>query len=176
MARLGWSVKRTEIGIDVRDQFFDEYRFKMADIEVSDSARPHIVRHAISHHDDERLGLAFGNQVVHDQAGVTLDAPAVFVLAPPMLQIENWVACFLVAVVSRRSVNEGTAIRLGAFRVEKDFAKLSVRHILDSVKVLVLSRNFHAAAPTHGTKKVLAVGVGNFGSVNRDRVVVKAFV
>ena len=47
---------------------------------------------AIGDHDEEWLGFAFRDQVVHDQAGVALPAPAVFIFTRAVLQIQHRIA------------------------------------------------------------------------------------
>ncbi len=81
-----------EVGIDIRNQFVDENRLKWFDLEISHTADLNFVGHTIGHHDDEGFDLAFGDQVVHDQIGVTLVAPGGFILAPAMLQVQNRIA------------------------------------------------------------------------------------
>ena len=71
--------------------------------------RPWAADAAVFHHDDEGLGFALGDQVVHDQAGVALAAPAGFIFAPAVLQIEHRIALARVLVVAGRRVNEDVA-------------------------------------------------------------------
>ena len=51
-----------------------------------------------------------------------------------------------------------------------------MRHVLDSVEVLVVSGDLDAAAPAVGTEKELTARVRNFCPVNVNGVIVKAFV
>lgn len=48
--------------------------------------------------------------------------------------------------------------------------------IFDGVEVLVLGRDFNAAAPAAGAIEEYAAGVRNLGTINVELVVVKTFV
>ena len=48
---------------------------------------------AIGHYDNERLGFAGGDQVVHDQTSEPLGAPAGFVFPAAVLQIQDRISC-----------------------------------------------------------------------------------
>src|SRR5579864_7345592 len=68
----------------------------------------------VVHHDDERLALTFGDQVVHDQAGMALVSPAGFILAGPMLEVENGITPRRVLLVIGRGIDEAAPRRIGA--------------------------------------------------------------
>ena len=53
---------------------------------------------------------------------------------------------------------------------------MTVRNLLDGVEVLVCRGNLHATAPAHGAEIVLAVGIGNFGPVDVNGVVMETLV
>ncbi len=96
---MGLISESTEVGINVRNQFVDENRLKWFDLEISETAHLNIVCHAIGHHNNERFDFAFGDQVVHDQIGMTLVTPGCFILTPAMLQVENRIAFLFILVV-----------------------------------------------------------------------------
>src|SRR5204863_9918417 len=77
------------------------------------AAAAHDVVAAVIHHDDERLGLALGNQVVHDQRRAALVAPARLVLAGPVLEIQHRVTGARVLVVVGRRVDVAAARGVG---------------------------------------------------------------
>ena len=79
--------KRAEVGIDERNQLVHEHRLEVTDIEIPEAAKLNVIRHPVRHHDDERPRFSLGNQVVHDQVGMALRTPAIFVFAPTVLQI-----------------------------------------------------------------------------------------
>ena len=70
---------------------------------------------AVIHHDDEGLGFALGDQVVHDQARVALAAPAGFIFARAVLQVEHRIALARILVVIGRRVDEAVAIGIADF-------------------------------------------------------------
>ncbi len=67
------------------------------------------IGHSIGADDEERFGFAVGDQVVHDQVGVSLVHPSGFVLTPAVLQIEHRVAGGLILVIARRGVDKCAA-------------------------------------------------------------------
>src|SRR5205085_12159600 len=69
---------------------------------------------AVVHHDDERLRLARGDQVVHDQVRAPLAPPSGLVLAGAVLEAQHRVAFFGVLVVIGRRVDEAAARTIGA--------------------------------------------------------------
>ena len=103
--------ERAEVGVDVGDQIVDENLLERAEVEAAASAasarnrravrratacrscvrpsRPAEMLPPLFHHDDEWLGFSLGDQVVHDQAGVALAAPAGFIFAGAVLQVEH---------------------------------------------------------------------------------------
>ena len=148
----------------------------MVDIEISEAADPDVVGHAVGHHDDEGLGLAFGDQVVHDQIGVALVAPGGFILAPAVLQVQHRIALGLVLVVVGRRVDKGAARGVGALGGEENLLHFAVGNVLEGVEVLIMSRNFDAAFPTSRTVEVQGAGIVEYSPINREMVVVEAFI
>lgn len=128
------------------------------------------------HDDNEGRGFSFGEEVVHDPAGVTLASPAGFVFTRAVLQVERRITLAAVFVVIRWRVNEGVPVCIGGFGKIPELAKLAVRHIFEGVKILVFGREFDGATPASGAVKEMAVRVGNFGAVNIDGVVMKSFI
>ncbi len=131
---------------------------------------------AIVHHDNERLGLPLGDQVVQDQVGVTLVAPAGFVLPHAVLQIENRIAFGRVLVIIRRSINEAPAHGIGALGKIKILLQLTVRNILLRIEIPVLRGDFNGAAPTAAPVEKQGRGVGDLGPVNVHLIVVETFI
>ncbi len=127
------------------------------------------------HDDDEGPGFSFGEEVVHDPAGMALTAPAGFIFARAVLEIERGITLAALVIIRRR-VNEGVAIRIGGFGKIPELAKLAMRHIFERVKILVLGGDFNGAAPTSGAVKEVAVGIGNVCAIDVDGVIVKSFV
>src|SRR5690242_5180697 len=91
------------VRINEGNELVNEYMLKRAKIEAattaaacsaalrgrSRSASTSARDVTIGHHNDEWLCLAFGDKVVHDHVGMALCAPARFIFAAAMLQIEN---------------------------------------------------------------------------------------
>ena len=155
-----------EVGVDERNEIVDEHLLERAEVERASARTRHsAVRRAgrsrrsvrwprageriaaVFHRDDERLRFSLGDQVVHDQSGVALAAPARFILARAVLQIEHRIALARVLVVIRRRVNESVPVRVARLREVMNLAELAVRHVLERVEVRVLRRNFDRAAP-----------------------------
>src|ERR1035441_590154 len=63
----------------------------------------------VFHHDDEGLCFSFREQIIHDQIGMTLIAPAGFIFSHAMLQIEHRVSRIGILVIVRRSIDKATA-------------------------------------------------------------------
>ena len=53
---------------------------------------------------------------------------------------------------------------------------MAVRHVLNSVEIRVVSRNFNAATPAVTAVKVQRSGVRNPGAIDQELVVVETFV
>ncbi len=138
----------TEVGINVRDQLIDEQGLKWTDVKVSQTTELDFVGQAIGHHDDERLRFLLGQQIIHDQAGMPLHAPTVFVFAPAVLEIEDRVSLVCLLFIIRRRVNKRTAVGVSTSGIEQNFADLTVRYILYGVKVAVVRRNFNGTPPS----------------------------
>jgi hypothetical protein len=128
------------------------------------------------HGDNERPGFSFGEEVVHDPAGVALASPAGFVFTGAMLQIEHGITIATTLVVIGRRVNECVSVGVGGFGKIPELAKLAMRHIFERVKIPVFGRDFDSAAPTSGAVEEVAVRIGDFGAVDVDRVIMKSFV
>jgi hypothetical protein len=69
---------------------------------------------AVGHDDDEGPRLTVGEEVVHDQPRVPLAAPAGFVLAAAVLQIQHRITPGRIPVIIRRGVNEAAEDGIGA--------------------------------------------------------------
>ena len=138
--------------------------------------RPHAGDAAVGHHNDEGLRLAGGDQVVHDQACVSLAAPAHFILASAVLQIQHRITLARIQLIVGRSVNVAAKNGLGALGIEMHFLQMAVRHILESEKLAIRGRNFNAAAPPACAVKVQAAGVRDLRAIHNDLVVVETFV
>ena len=173
---MGLIGERAEVGIDVGDQLVDENRLEWPDVETCEAADPDVVGHAVGHHDEEGLRLAFGDQVVHDQIGVALVAPGGFILAPAVLQVQHRIALGLVLVVVGRRVDKGTAGGVGALRGEENLLHSAVGNVLEGVEVLVVGGDFDAAFPASRTVEVQGAGIVECSPINREMVVVEAFI
>src|SRR5690554_2350497 len=72
---------------------------------------------AIVHYNNKRLGLALGQEIVHNQVNMALVRPACFILATSMLQIQNRISLLGMLVVAGWGVNKATSHGLAGFRV-----------------------------------------------------------
>ena len=131
---------------------------------------------AIGHHDDEGPGFAGGNQVVHDQTGETLAAPAGFIFPAAVLQIQHRITLGQIFFIIRRGVNEAAEIGIGGLGIEWGLSQLAVGHVLDGIEVLIRGGDFEAAAPAAGAVEVPTAGVRNLGAIDNELVVVETFV
>jgi len=120
--------------------------------------------------------LAFSKQVVHDQIGVALRAPASFIFTHAVLEIEHRITLAGIFVIIRRSIDITVTDRAAGLRIVENLAQLAMRHVLKRIKVLVLGRNFDAAAPAAGTVEIQAAGVRHLGTIHNDLIVVETFV
>src|SRR5688572_27680010 len=107
---------------------------------------------------------------------MALNAPTIFVLAPTVLQIKDRVTLGGVLIITGRGINESTPLGAGTFGVKENLAQLPVRHIFKRIRILVLSRNFDRASPTHRAEEHHAVWIRNFGAIDFDGVIVEPFV
>src|SRR5450759_1618704 len=83
-----------EVGINVGDQVFKKNFLEAAAHSSAKAATAAATTstadiQSVFHHDDEGLGFAVRKQVVHDQIGVTLRAPARFIFTHAVLEIEH---------------------------------------------------------------------------------------
>ncbi len=131
---------------------------------------------AVGHHNDERLGFALGDQVVHDEAGVSLVAPAGFIFAAAVLQVEHGIAPGRILFIVRRRVDEAAEHGVGVLGRIEGLAQLAMRHVFESVEVMILGGDFDAAAPATGAVEIQAARIRNLGAVDDDLVVMKPFV
>src|SRR5208283_1515442 len=121
-------------------------------------------------------GFAIGNQVVHDQVGMALIAPAGLIFAHAMLQIERREALVGVLIIIRGRIDEAAAGRAAGSGEVEDLPQLAMGHVLEGIKVLILGGDFDAAAPAAGAVEVQAAGVWNLGAIDNELVVVETFV
>jgi hypothetical protein len=128
------------------------------------------------HGDNKRPGFSFGEEVVHDPAGVSLASPAGFVFTGAVLQIEHGITIATALVVIGRRVNERVPVGVGGFGEIPELAKLAMRHIFERIKILIFGRDFDSAAPPSRAVEKVAVRIRNFGSIDINRIVVKTFV
>ena len=122
------------------------------------------------------LEFAFGDQVVDDQPRAPLPAPASLIFPATVLQIQHGITHRRVLFILGRRVNEAAQDRVGALGIVKRLTQLAVRNVLECVEILVVGRNFNAAAPAAGPVEVEAVGIRDLGTVHNDLVVMKAFI
>ena len=145
-------------------------------LKLAEAADPDIVGHAVGHHDEKGLDLAFGDQVVHDQIGVTLVAPGGFILAPAVLQVQHRISPGRVLVVVGRRVDKRSAGGVGALRREENLLHSAVGNVLEGIEVLVMGGDFDAAFPTGRTVEVQGAGIVECPPIDREMVVVEAFI
>ena len=134
-----------------------------------------LVGHAVGHHDDERLDLARGDEVVHDQVRVALVPPGVLVLTPAVLQVQHRVL-LLVLVILRRGVHPRDAVLVRAVGPEEHLLHLAVRHVLHGVEVGVVGRDLDTALPAGGAVVVVRAGIVEHAAVDGQVIVVEALV
>ena len=166
---------RPEVAVDEWHEFIAEYRFEGVEIETEQSARPCVVGHSVCRHHDERLDLPFGDEVVHDEVRPSLVEPCVFVLAPSVLDVEYGVFLLCLFVLGR-GVDEGGLQHSGALRPEEYLLDVSVGNVLFGVEVSVMCWNLYSALPTGGAVIVGGTGVIEDSAVDREVIVVEAFV
>ena len=130
----------------------------------------------IIHHDDERDGLAGGDEVVHDDAGTALLRPAVLIFAAAVLQVEHRVFLVRILFVLGRGVDVAVAHRAGHGRVVVHLADLALGNVLQGVEVLVRRGDVDAAAPAGGAVVIEAARIRHGGAVDFKLIVVEAFV
>ena len=137
-----------------------------------------LVGHTVSHDDKERLDLAFGDEVVHDEVGMALVPPGILVLTPAMLHVEDGELGFLLGgVVGRRDIDEGAAHLLGALGPEQDLLDSSVRDIAALlVEGTVMGGNLDTALPTGRTVVVVRTGIVDDTAVNRQVIIMEALI
>ena len=130
----------------------------------------------IVHEDDERHGLALGNQVVHDDASLTLDTPARLVLTHTMLQIEYGEFLVGVGIIFCGQIDVAMTHLPGDGRIVIDLVDRALRHVFHGVEVLVGSRHVDTTAPTAGTVVILATRIGYGSTVDVELIVVETLV
>ena len=146
-------------------------------LKLAEAAEPDLVGHAVGHHDEEGLDLAFGDQVVHDQVGVALVAPGGFILAPAVLQVQHRISLGRVLVVVRAACRQrrGVAV-LVLFEGKRICCTRPWGTSFEGVEVLVVGGDFNAAFPTGRTVEVQGAGIVECPPINREMVVVEAFI
>jgi hypothetical protein len=90
------------------------------------------VREAVRHHDDKRLELVIGDQIVEDHIGLHAVGPDVLVAAPAMQKVKDRVA-IRAAVVARWKVDDGLARLVDRLRLVLEPLHDAVRNIPHSL-------------------------------------------
>ena len=182
-----------EVRVYERNEVFEERLLEGTEVEVSSRSATGGIRRASRsrvrsswtagkwiaakfHRDDERLCFCFGEQVIQDETSVALPAPASFIFASAVLQEEHRIAPTGVLVITRRRVNESVPVGVTHFREVMKLAKLAVGHVLERIKLRILRRDLDGTSPTSSAIIIVAVRIGNFGSIDIDGVVMKAFI
>ncbi len=69
--------QRPKVCVDIRNKIVQQDTFKLIEVErrtptraARSTTQRHIVGQTIGHNDNERLGFAGGDQVIHDQIGM----------------------------------------------------------------------------------------------------------
>src|SRR4051794_15175124 len=106
---------------------------------------------------------------------MALVAPARFIFAHAVLQIEHREAVVGILIVIRGSENEAPAGGAAAFGKIVNLPQLAMGNVLESVKVLVLGRDFYPAAPAAAAIEIEGIGVRNLCSVNDELVIMESF-
>ena len=130
----------------------------------------------IVHEDDKRNGLAVGNQVVHDDARLTLGTPAGFVLAHTMLQVEHGELLVRIGIILGGQIDKAVTHRLGDRRPVINLVDRSLRHVFHRIKILVGSGHIDTASPTAGTIIILAARIRHRGTVDVELIIVESLV
>src|ERR1035437_3820238 len=107
---------------------------------------------------------------------MTLVSPATFAFAIPVLQIENRIAFSHILVVFRRGIYKAVADCLTGLAVVVNFAQLTVRYVLHSIKILILCWNFDIVSPRPRTEYVCTARIRHIGTIYYKPVVVIAFI
>ncbi len=107
---------------------------------------------------------------------MALVAPAGFIFAHAVLQVQYWEPRVGLLVIIRRSVNEAAPGRVAGLGEIVDLPQMAVRHVLDSVEVLVFGGDFDTAAPTVAAVEIQAAGVRDPGAIDDELVIVETFV
>ena len=130
----------------------------------------------IIHEDDEGNGLAVGNQVVHDDARLTLGTPTRLVLTHTMLQVENGELLIRIGIIFCGQIDKAVTHRLGNRRPVINLVDRSLRHVFHRIKILVGSGHIDTASPTAGTIIILAARIRHGGAVDVELIVVETLV
>ena len=114
----------------------------------------------VVHDDDHRPRFLLGDEVVHDYVDVTLDVPALLVLAPAVQQIENGISGLGVGVIVQAAYTRTPAATVPSLLKVPALAHLAARHVLLAVVVSAASRlgNLDRAVVEAGPKNVRVAG------------------
>ena len=93
-----------------------------------------------------------------------------------MLEVKNRISLLLVLLVSRRSIDEAMTHRLVGLRPVVHLADITMRNILYSIEILVMSRNLDSAAPTACAIVIKAVRIRNRSAVDLKLVIVESLI
>ena len=144
------------VGVDKRNEFINEHSLKLLGGKAADGAKLHIVGEAIGHNDDERIYLTLCDEVVHDDACMSLTAPAGLVLTPSVLQIEHRETLLLCLGTLANKLAIGwwqidhSSLHLAlAGRIVENLLNCAMRYIgTEGVEVLIGSWYLDATLPT----------------------------
>ena len=130
----------------------------------------------IIHEDYERHGFACGNQVIHDDARLTLSAPPRFILTHAMLQIEHWEFLRGILIILCGQIDVSVTHLLRHFRPVVNLIDRALRHVLHRIELLIGCGDINTASPTAGTIVVQTTWIGHRSTVNVQLIVVEALV
>ena len=160
--------------IDIRNQFVYQNCLKIIYLKRTNGTKLSFIGHTVSHNNDERFTLTFGNQIIHNQIGMSLTTPSCFVFSPTMLQVKYRELLF--AIVSRWQINKCSSSAVCTWRWEQHLHYLSMRNILHCIEILVVCRNFDTAFPTYRTIIVIGTRVIHYTTIDCQVIIVETFV
>ena len=132
-----------------------------------------IARLPVVHHDEHRLALALGEEVVQDDVRLALEGPAGLVLAAAVLQVQHRIALAGIAGILGRDIHPGGAPGLQGRGPVALQAHVAPRHVLVQVEIDARLGNVDGAGVRSGAEIVLAGRIARAETVHDEEIVVE---
>ena len=106
---------------------------------------------------------------------MSLVGPCRFIFSPSVLQIENRIF-LLILSVSGRCINKCTTMGICALGIKINLLNISMRHLLHSIEILIMSRNFNTTFPSARAVIILSTRIIKHTTIDSQVIIMESLI